>query len=37
MLGVDQNIKIIGKGESEPIIIGGIEDKQASRRVELCY
>ena len=37
MLGVAQNIKIIGKGESEPILIGGIEDKQASRRVELCY
>jgi murein DD-endopeptidase MepM/ murein hydrolase activator NlpD len=37
MLGVAQNIKIIGKGEAEPIIIGGIEDKQASRRVELCY
>jgi len=37
MLGVDQSIKIIGKGETEPIIINGIEDKQASRRVELCY
>ena len=37
MLGVAQNIKIIGKGETEPIIIDGIEDKQASRRVELCY
>jgi len=37
MLGVGQNIKIIGKGETEPIIINGTEDKQASRRVELCY
>lgn len=36
-LGVKQKIKIMGKGETEPIIINGIEDKQASRRVELCY